>query len=131
VDLPENGETLPLETGIAQLLPVSPGKLPGNAFPPARRGKTSVLVHLAACSRTGSYTPDLILEERTLSLEPGRNCIELDWNTIFTDSQYAFVIFRKNPAVSVYLSDTRLSGVLIAFPGREQSSFQYRRTNTA
>jgi hypothetical protein len=121
LDLPENGETLPLETGIAQLLPVSPGKLPGIRFHLHADEKTSVLVHLAACSRTGSYTPDLILEERTLSLEPGRNCIELDWNTSFTDSQYAFVIFRKNPAVSVYLSDTRLSGVLSLFQAENKA----------
>jgi hypothetical protein len=120
-DLPENGELLPLEVGIAQLLPVSPGKLPVTRFHLHAREKTSVLIHLAASSRKGSYTPDLILEERTLSLEPGRNCIQLDWDTSFTDSQYAFIILRKNSNVSVCLSDARLSGLLSLFQAENKA----------
>lgn len=121
LSLPENGALYLLETGLAQLLPVSPGKLPVMRFHLQAAEKTSILIHLAACSRAGSYTPDLILEERTLPLEPGRNCIELDWNTTFTDNQYAFVILRKNTAVSAYLSDTRLTGVLSLFQAENKA----------
>jgi hypothetical protein len=121
LSLPESGELHPLETGIAQLLPVSPGKLPVIRFHLHASEKTSIRIHLAASSRTGNYTPDLIFEERTLLLEPGRNCIELDWDTTFTDNQYAFVVLRKNPAVSAYLSATRLTGVLSLFQAENKA----------
>ncbi|HSC36324.1 MAG TPA: FAD-dependent oxidoreductase, partial [Chitinophagaceae bacterium] len=121
LSLPESGELYPLETGVAQLLPVSPGKLPVIRFHLHAAEKTTILIHLAASSRKGSYTPDLILEERSLSLERGRNCIELEWDTTFTDNQYAFIILRKNAAVSAYLSDWRLTGVLSLFQAENKA----------
>jgi hypothetical protein len=110
--LPESGKEYPLTTGIAQLLPVLPGKLPLMRFHLMAKSKTTIPVQLAVSSRMGSYTPDVILEEKMLALEPGRNCIELDWKTVFTGSQYTFIIFRKNENVSACLSDARLTGLL-------------------
>jgi hypothetical protein len=121
LSLPESGKLYPLETGIAQLLSASPGKLPSMRFHLDAREKTSLPVHLAVSSRTGSYTPDLILEEIVLSLEPGRNCVELDWTTHFSDSQYVFIIFRKNEEVSAYLSATRLTGLLSLFQAENKA----------
>lgn len=111
----ENGELYTLDTGMAQLLPVVAGKLPVMRFHLQAAEKTTVVIHLAVCSRKGSYTPDLVLEERTLSLLAGRNCIELEWDTIIADNLYAFVILRKNPSVAAYLTDIRLTGVLSLF----------------
>lgn len=111
----ENGELYTLDTGMAQLLPVVAGKLPVMRFHLQATERTTVVIHLAVCSRKGSYTPDLVLEERTLSLLAGRNCIELEWDTIIADNLYAFVILRKNPSVAAYLTDTRLTGVLSLF----------------
>jgi hypothetical protein len=119
--LPENGELYPLETGFAQLLPVSPGTLPAIRFHLHASERTTVLAHLAVCSRKGSYTPDVILEERILSLERGRNCIVLEWDTAFADHQYAFIILRKNAAVSAYLSDGRVTGVLSLFQAENKA----------
>ncbi|HEY6899851.1 MAG TPA: FAD-dependent oxidoreductase, partial [Puia sp.] len=121
LSLPESGELYSMETGIAQLLPVSPGKLPEMRFHLHAGEKTEVLAHLAVCSRKGSYTPDVILEGRRLSLEPGRNCIELVWETTISEGQYAFVILRKNDAVSAYLSDHRVSGVLSLFQAENKA----------
>ncbi|HEY4287824.1 MAG TPA: FAD-dependent oxidoreductase [Puia sp.] len=121
LSLPESGELYLLETGIAQLLPVSPGHLPEIGLHLHAGEETSVVVHLAVCSRKGSYTPDLILEERILSLERGRNCISLKWATTFTESQYAFIIIRKNAVVSAYLSDLRITGVLSLFQAENKA----------
>jgi hypothetical protein len=113
--LPESGKLYPLETGIAQMIPATVGKLPTMRFHLEAKEKTTIPVHLASCSRMGSYTPDVILEERILSLQPGRNCIELQWDTTFSDNQYVFVLFRKNELVSAHLSAHRLTGVLSLF----------------
>ncbi|MBE7168995.1 MAG: FAD-dependent oxidoreductase [Williamsia sp.] len=113
---PENGGLWALEVGMAQLVPVpADSSLPRMRLHLHASEKTDIRVQLAASTRRGNYTPDNILEEQTLPLQPGRNCIELHWHTRFADSQYAFIIFRKNPAVSVFLSDARLSGVLSLF----------------
>ncbi|MBS1664904.1 MAG: FAD-dependent oxidoreductase [Bacteroidetes bacterium] len=119
--MPESGELYPMDTGVAQLLPVSPGKLPEIRFHLHAGEKTTVLAHLAVCSRKGSYTPDVILEERVLSLEKGRNCVTLEWETVFPEHQYAFIILRKNETVSAYLSDLRLTGVLSLFQAENKA----------
>jgi hypothetical protein len=121
LSLPESGKLYRLETGIAQLMPASAGKLPLMRFHLEAREKTTLPVHLAISSRTGSYTPDLILEEIELILEPGRNCVALDWTTSLAEDQYAFVIFRKNDAVSAYLSATRLTGLLSLFQAENKA----------
>jgi len=103
------------------LLPMAPGKQPLMRFHFMAKEKTTLPVQLAICSRQGSYTPDVILEERMLSLEPGRNCIELDWATVFNESQYAFIIFRKNENVSACLTATRLTGILSLFQAENKA----------
>ena len=120
-ELPENGTTLPLEAGMAQLLPVSPGKLPLIRLHLYALEKTTIPVQLMRSSRVAGYTPDTLLEEKVLHLEPGRNCIELEWSTVFTKRQYVFLLFRKNPGVSAYLSDTRLSGMLSLFQAENKA----------
>lgn len=120
-ELPENGATLPLEAGMAQLLPVSPGKLPLIRLHLYARERTRIPVQLVGSSRIAGYTPDTVLEEKVLQLEPGRNCIELEWNTVFAKRQYVFLLLRKHPGVSVYLSDTRLSGMLSLFQAENKA----------
>lgn len=115
LSLQESEKLYPLQTGIAQLIPASPGKLPLMRFHLDAKEKTNIAVHLAVCTRRGSYTPDQIIEEIILELTPGRNCIELDWKTGFTESQYVFIIFRKNELVAAYLSATRITGLLSVF----------------
>ena len=119
--LPESEKLYPLETGMAQLIPAATGKLPLMNFHLEASEKTRLPVQLATCSRLGSYTPDIILEERIISLEPGRNCIELDWATHFSESQYVFMILRKNKKVSAYLSDTRITGILSLFQSENKA----------
>jgi hypothetical protein len=119
--LTENGALYALDAGLAQLLPVSPGKLPVMRFHLQAAEKTSLVIHLAVCSRKGSYTPDLLLEERKVSLHAGRNDIELEWETGIADNRYAFLILRKNPAVAAYLTDTRLTGVLSLFQAENKA----------
>lgn len=120
-ELPENGTTLPLDAGMAQLLPVSPGKVPLIRLHLYARERTSIPVQLMRSSRIAGYTPDTLLEEKVLHLEPGRNCIELEWSTVFTKRQYVFLLLRKHPGVSVYLSDTRLSGMLSLFQAENKA----------
>ncbi|RYZ44954.1 MAG: FAD-dependent oxidoreductase, partial [Sphingobacteriales bacterium] len=119
--LHESGELYTLETGMAQLLPVSPGKLPVTRFHLEAAEATEVVVHLALSSRMASFTPDQVLEEKKIRLERGRNCVELAFDSDIPRAQYAFIVIRKNPSVSAYLSDKRLTGVLSLFQAENKA----------
>jgi hypothetical protein len=110
------GSLYPLgDTGIAQLVPVAAGKLPTMNFDAQAEGKADLVIQLAVSSRKGNYTPDKIIEEQTVSLNNGKNAVTVQWNTEITDADYAFIILRKHPALSVYLTDQRITGVLSLF----------------
>ncbi|MCW3087349.1 MAG: FAD-dependent oxidoreductase, partial [Sediminibacterium sp.] len=97
--LSQSGELYPLEsTGLAQLIPVSPGALPGMYFDLNAAEKCDVLIQLAVSGRKGNYTPDQVLEEQAITLNPGRNQVALKWNTAIPHKDYAFIILRKHPS---------------------------------
>lgn len=121
VSLNESGELYPLGTGVAQLLPVSAGKLPVMRFHLEANEKTEVVIHLALSERITSFTPDQILEEKKILLDRGRNCVELIFDSGIPEQQYAFIVIRKNPAVSAYLSDKRVTGVLSLFQAENKA----------
>lgn len=114
--LAANGELYPLkDTGMAQMIPVSAGILPEMYFDLYAEEASQLPVQLAVSQRKGNYTPDEVLEERTLSLKKGRNQVTLKWNTEIKESGYVFLILRKHPLVSAYVSGIRLTGVLSLF----------------
>jgi len=121
LSLNENGELYPLETGVAQLLPVQEGRLPTLRFHLEAKEQTEVVIHLALSARMAGFTPDHILEEKKIPLDRGRNCVELTFESDIPAQQYAFIIIRKNPAVSAYLSDKRLTGVLLLFQAENKA----------
>lgn len=121
LSFPESGKTYPLETGVAQLLPSAAGQLPGINFHLQAEEATTVTVHLALSSRRSSFTPDLLIEEKKIKLEKGRNCVELHFKAEIPERQYAFIVFRKNPAAAVHLSDARLTGILSLFQAENKA----------
>lgn len=121
VSLPEDGGLYNLEVGFAQLLPVSEGKLPLMKFHMHANQTTPVEIQLAKATRRGSYTPDLILEQQNIVLSKGKNCIAMEFETAFSGSEYAFLIIRKNDAVAVSLSKSRLTGVVSLFQAENKA----------
>jgi hypothetical protein len=112
----QNGELYPLEsTGLAQLIPVFPGALPEMNFDLNAETDCDISIQLASSARKGNYIPDQVLEEQTISLIAGKNQVTLTWTTEIADNDYIFIILRKHPSVSAYLSDARLTGVLSLF----------------
>lgn len=119
--LPNSGKKHQLDIGIAQLLPLSDEKLPAvNVTLEAIEG-TTIKVQLAVSSRKGNFTPDVILEERNLSLSKGENAIQLNFETKLEKETYVFLIFRKNPSVQILLSEERLTGVLSLFQAKNKA----------
>lgn len=105
----------PLQLSVAQLLPLPKGEIAPMVFHADATEDTTIAVELRICSRKGSHTPDVTLEKQTIDLRPGRNCVQLSFNTALEDTTYAFIIFHKNPLVQLHRTTKRLTGVLSVF----------------
>lgn len=114
-ELTEEDEATPMEFGSAQLIPVSSGRLPQITIHPYASGSTDMHVELRMCSRRGSHTPDVVLEKKSFSLQKGRNCIQLDFETEFKETTYAFLVIEKNESIALKSSPQRITGLLSVF----------------
>ncbi len=114
-ELPEELEPIPMEFATAQMIPVSKGKMPQVTIHPYASEPTDLEVELRICSRPDSHSPDVILEKKTMSLQKGRNCVQLDFNTQFEAAAYAFLTIQKHDKVSLKFSPQRITGLLSVF----------------
>lgn len=69
-EIPGNGHSERLSEPQAVLLPVSAGRLPKLTFFVEAECETSLEFQLRACSRKGSFTPDMLLETKIVRLVP-------------------------------------------------------------
>lgn len=108
-----SGETMPLTSSWAMMLPVQAGRMPAVellldvAFP------TTLRAELRISSHPENHTPDVTLAGINLDLKPGlQRKLPLEFSAIVTEPCYAFVCLVKNEAISVHLSEQRVTGVL-------------------
>ncbi|MFT4033780.1 MAG: FAD-dependent oxidoreductase [Siphonobacter sp.] len=111
----EDTEPRPMIYSIGQMLPVAAGQFPTIIVHPYSDEVTELEVELRLSSRPDNHTPDVVVAQKTLSLQPGRNCIKLEFDVVITEPAYAFLIFQKNEKVSFCYSNTRITGVLSVF----------------
>ncbi len=114
-ELREDTEPKPMVYSVAQMLPVQAGKFPSIIVHPYASEVTSLEVELRISNNPSSHTPDVTLATQTLSLQPGRNCVNLNFDVTITEPTYAFLIFRKNEQVSFRYSKDRITGILSVF----------------
>lgn len=106
---------LPIDTAVAQMLPLEAGSVPDITVEVDVKEDTSLQVELRTSSRTGNYTPDVTLEAQSILLTRGRGKVKLSFSAMMPEQAYAFLTFLENPAVSLYRTNTRVTGVLTAF----------------
>lgn len=104
-----------LDPAVAQLIPLQEGSVPHFTVHAHCSTETILTVALCVSVKKGNFTPDLTLEEKTIKIIPGRNCISLVFDSKMTDTAYAFVVFRKNPDVQLHFSTQRITGLLSVF----------------
>src|SRR5690606_10507683 len=76
---------------------------------------TELQVELRTSSRAGNYTPDVTLEAKSIPLTKGRRKVKLSFCATMPERGYAFVTFLENTTISLYRTNTRVTGVLTAF----------------
>lgn len=113
--LQANGKWFKLEIGVAQLLPLEANTKYNYTFSFSAKEATKIQVDLRTSERLGSYTPDAILESKTIELQAGEQEINFSFDTQLTQKQYAFITFLPNDLVSIRQSEQRLSGIVSVF----------------
>jgi len=126
-ELPANGPLLPLVHPAAQLLPLSPGKVPRLTLWVEAREKTTLTVVLRRSSKPGNHTPDVTLETKQMPLHAGRQPVHLHFESEITEPLYAFVCLMGNKHVRVQYSRLRLTGILSVFNHSNPAVSNYGR----
>jgi hypothetical protein len=116
--IPGDGPWLKLNISAAQLLPLEKNTSYTFSFQARADEDTSVQVDLRVSSRIGNYTPDEILESKTLPLSKGEQTIDVAFETLLAEDQYAFIVFHKNEHVNILCSKKRITGILSVFNGK-------------
>ena len=108
-----SGETVRLDASRAMLLPVAEWKIPAVTFLVDVTEATTLEVEIRGASRRGNFTPDETLFPDAIPLAPGpRQPVSIRCEAAHQRSAYLFFALLRNPAVSVHLTDTRVTGIL-------------------
>ncbi len=119
--LPGNDSWFRLKIGVAQLLPLEK-ETSYNFGLRVKADKDTILrVELRTSSRFGSYTPDTVIESKEIDIAIGEHNVELDFNKVLPEDQYAFLTIIQNEALSILSSDQRMTGIMTVFNGENKA----------
>lgn len=105
----------PLDLAVAQLLPLSKGKVPAITLFIEALKETQLKIELKISEKVENYSPEVILERQILKLSEGKSTQNITFSAEIPEDCYAFVILHKNENVKVGRSNQRITGVLSAF----------------
>ena len=114
-ELPEENFLKPLTLSMAQMVPLQPGRIEPFIIHAQAEVDTTLEVELRISSKADNHTPDLTIAKKTLSIHPGRNCLQLDFGAVMQESGYAFLTIMKNPLVQLQHTRKRVTGILSVF----------------
>lgn len=113
---PADGEMQVLDESVAQMVPLKAGDgLKGIGVQLSASEETSLEVELRVSSKPFNHTPDIILESKSFPLCSGNQQLELNFDAVIPNEQYAFLTFKKNPLVQLQYTKERLTGILSVF----------------
>ncbi|RDC55926.1 FAD-dependent oxidoreductase [Pedobacter chinensis] len=106
-----------LSIAAAQMLPVHPGKFPAFKVLLRADAPTTFQAELRISARHGGFTPDTVLAVKHIALQAGEQDVNIDFDVVIDQDQYAFVCFLINEKVQLAYSDQRFTGMLSVFNG--------------
>lgn len=113
---PADGEMQVLDESVAQMMPLKAGDgLKGIGVQLSASEETNLEVELRISSKPFNHTPDIILESKSFPLCSGNQQLELNFDAVIPNEQYAFLTFKKNPLVQLQYTKERLTGILSVF----------------
>ncbi len=114
-ELPENGDRHVLDESMMQMIPLKAGEVPVMVLHAYTEEAATLEVQLRKSDKKLNYTPENIVDEKSISLYKGRNCIQLAFSKSVSEDGYAYLCLMKNPLIKVSRSNTRITGLLSLF----------------
>jgi FAD dependent oxidoreductase len=111
-EIPAGSDWLKLDSGWAMLLPLTKGVCPAFGFEVFTSQVDSLQVELRRATKPGNFTPDELIDAMELKLPAGESRAEVRFTQAIDRDGYYFVKLTENPALSVRISDQRLTGIL-------------------
>lgn len=113
--LPYDGPWLQLNYSAAQLLPLEAQVSYRLKFQVKATQPTVLETQFRTSSRSHNYTPDVTLEKQCFKLDEGLQEIEVCFDQVLHNDQYAFVCFMSNDDVFIKTSKKLVSGLVSVF----------------
>ena len=120
-EIPFDGEWLPLNESSGQLLPFKKDKSHEFTVFVKSEVATTLDVQLRKSAKKANYTPDVILDQKKLNVVVGEQYITIQFDKVFPDDQYGFLIFLKNKDVLLKCSAHRSTGISSVFNGKNKA----------
>ncbi len=115
--LPEGDNWLNLNVSAAQILPMKKNEKYSFKVRVKAEEATSLELQLRKSEKSKNYTPEIILETRSVDLQIGEQEVAFSFNEGVNEDMYGFVTFMANNKVSIKESDHLISGVMTVFNG--------------
>lgn len=109
-----------LERSQCQMLPMPAGRVPKINLTIDAAADVTVHFELRTTSDPHHHCPDITLAERAVEMKAGvAQRVTLDFDTIFDEPSYAFLIAHASKDVSIHRSSWRVTGLLATYGQRE------------
>lgn len=114
MELPDDGEPIPLHYSWAQMLPIPAGmRVPAITFTVDVSAATTLRFELRTSDIPENHTPDVLLATHEVVLEAGPDQqVTFTPDMVIDQARYVFACLMKNAAVSVHTSEQRITGLL-------------------
>ncbi len=114
-ELAENGGLHVLDESVIQMIPLKAGNVPGITLHAYTDKPTILEIELRTSDNQYNYTPERVIEAKSLPLSIGRNCVQLTFNATLKEDGYAYLYLKKNEQIKVSRSINRITGILSLF----------------
>jgi hypothetical protein len=110
-----DGPWVPLEYSSAQILPLKANEKYSIEVEFDAVRDTKIEVELQGSTKVQNYTPDCMIESKTIGLKAGIQKVNIEFSNVLPVDQYGFFIFRKNDDVKIRCSEQRMTGIVSVF----------------
>lgn len=104
-----------LDISAGQMIPLQAGQVPSFTFSLESSEETTLQVELRISTKSGNFSPDELLEIQQIPVKTGTQVLSTTFGSKLNENAYVYLCFRKNPAVKLGFSNTRITGVLSVF----------------
>ncbi|UZJ44533.1 FAD-dependent oxidoreductase [Marinimicrobium sp. C6131] len=120
-EIPKGSSWVSLGVSAAQWLPMNGGTVYAVRSYIRSTGENRLKVQLRVSSKRENFTPDVVLEEADVVVEPGEQEILIKFSKAVPEDQYGLICFLGNEKLEVACSDYRITGLVSVFNGKNEA----------